>query len=153
MSELTDKQKRFVEEYLVDSNATQAAIRAGYSENSAMQQGYQLLEHTLVAAAVKERQVALADKLGITQEWIIGRFREISDRCMQAKPVLNKKGEQVLVEDKDGNKVPAYVFDSTGANKSTEMLGKHLGMFKERVEHSGSVSLASLVEQSGLKKE
>ena len=55
---LTDKQKRFVEEYLVDLNATQAAIRAGYSEKTAEQQAYQLLQKTSVSEAIAAAQAA-----------------------------------------------------------------------------------------------
>ena len=53
-NEITNKQRFFVQEYLVDSNATQAAIRAGYSEKTAMEQGYQLLQKTSVQNAIQE---------------------------------------------------------------------------------------------------
>lgn len=53
---LTDKQKRFVEEYLIDLNATQAAIRAGYSKNRASELGYQLLQKTTVQQAIEAAQ-------------------------------------------------------------------------------------------------
>jgi phage terminase small subunit len=51
---MTDKQKRFVEEYLIDLNATQAAIRAGYSPDTAEVQGYQLLQKTSVSSAMSK---------------------------------------------------------------------------------------------------
>ena len=54
---LTDKQKKFVEEYLIDLNATQACIRAGYSPKTAMEQGYQLLQKTSVQEAIAESMV------------------------------------------------------------------------------------------------
>ena len=56
MAGLIDKQQRFVDEYLIDLNATQAAIRAGYSEKTAEQQGYQLLQKTSVLKAIEEAQ-------------------------------------------------------------------------------------------------
>lgn len=58
--DLTDKQRRFIEEYTVDFNATQAAIRAGYSEKTAAQQGHQLLNKTSVSEAIEERLEQLA---------------------------------------------------------------------------------------------
>lgn len=68
---LTDKQQRFVEEYLVDLNATQAAIRAGYAPKSAEQQGYQLLQIPSVRAAVDELRTKLAEQAGVTvQKWL-----------------------------------------------------------------------------------
>ncbi|NGP40968.1 terminase small subunit [Acinetobacter sp. GC2] len=56
MTDLTDKQQRFVDEYLIDLNATQAAIRAGYSEKTADSIGLQLLRKTQVAEAIEEAQ-------------------------------------------------------------------------------------------------
>lgn len=68
---LTAKQQRFVEEYLVDLNATQAAIRAGYAPKAAEQQGYQLLQIPSVRTAVDERRAKLAEQAGVTvQKWL-----------------------------------------------------------------------------------
>lgn len=134
MPDLTAKQQKFADEYLIDLNARQAAIRAGYSENSATEIGCENLTKPNIAIYIAARQKVLAEKAEITQEWVVERFKQISDRCMQAAPVLNRKGEQVFVENADGEMVPAFVFDSSGANKSTEMLGKHLGMFNDKLD-------------------
>lgn len=78
MSNLTPQQARFVGEYLVDLNATQAALRSGYSPRTAKQQGSRLLSNDDVAAAIAEAQKALSEKTGITVErvlhelWAIG---------------------------------------------------------------------------------
>lgn len=77
MPGLTDKQARFVDEYLVDMNATQAAIRAGYSEKTAEQIGHQLLKKTSVAEAVAEKQRKLAEKTGVTVERIVAELAKI----------------------------------------------------------------------------
>ena len=68
---LTPKQARFVEEYLVDLNATQAAIRAGYSAKTAEVQGSRLLGNVKVAAAIREAQEARSERTGITQDEVI----------------------------------------------------------------------------------
>lgn len=68
---LTPKQRRFVEEYLVDLNATQAAIRAGYSKKTAEQLGYQLLHKTSVQVAITERREELAKADDITPEKVL----------------------------------------------------------------------------------
>jgi phage terminase small subunit len=69
---LTEKQARFVSEYLIDLNATQAAIRAGYSADTAEQIGYQLLQKTSVADAIAAGSKKLTDKLNITADRVLG---------------------------------------------------------------------------------
>jgi len=68
---LTAKQARFVDEYLIDLNATQAAIRAGYSKNSAAQQGWDLLRKPEIAAVIQERRKELIEKVRVTQEMVV----------------------------------------------------------------------------------
>ena len=68
---LTPKQQRFVEEYLVDLNATQAAIRAGYSEKTAHSSGPRLLDNVGVASEIERRQSRVANKLEITAERVL----------------------------------------------------------------------------------
>jgi len=120
---LSDKQRKFCEEYLIDLNGTQAAIRAGYSEKTARSIGSELLTKPDIQDYIKSRQESLQQKTGITQEWVLNRFKEISDRCMQAEPVMIKI-DGVLKESGE------YQFDSSGANKATEMLGRHIGFFE-----------------------
>ena len=142
MAKLTPKQQRFVEEYLVDLNATQAAVRAGYSEKGASVTGSQLLANPKVSQAIEEAQKKRSEKVNITAEYVLGRLLEVAERCMQKRPVLNMKGEQVV--DEDGNN--KWTFDSKGANRALELLGKHVGCFVDKVELSGSVNLGALEE-------
>lgn len=74
---LTPKQERFVAEYLVDLNATQAAIRAGYSERTADKQGSQLLGKTSIAAAIQEAQAKRSDRTEITQDRVLQELARI----------------------------------------------------------------------------
>jgi phage terminase small subunit len=129
---LTAKQQLFVTEYLRDLNATQAAIRAGYSRNRPSEIGYQLLQKTKVQTALTEALQQRAEAVELNTEWVLERFKLISDRCIQAEPVT----------DRDGNPLGEYRFDAAGANKAAEMIGKHLGMFTHKmpVEHSTEVS-------------
>jgi phage terminase small subunit len=110
---LSPKQERFVAEYLIDCNATDAAKRAGYSERSAKQIGHELLLRPAIKAAVDAAQARRAEKAGITQEWVLDNLRSVATRCM----------------------VGGNDFNPTGANRALELLGKHLGMFIER--HGG----------------
>lgn len=76
MRELNDKQAAFVREYLVDFNATQAAIRAGYSSKTAGQIGHELLKKPEVQAALSEGQKRLAEATETEAEWIRRRLKE-----------------------------------------------------------------------------
>ena len=79
MAGLTNKQQRFVEEYTTDSNAKQAAIRAGYSEKSAEVQGYQLLHKTTVAAAIREQRRLVSEQVNITTQDVLQIFAREAD--------------------------------------------------------------------------
>ena len=136
---LNEKQKRFVEEYLIDLNATQAAIRAGYSKNRASELGYQLLQKTTVQNAIQEAQSNRSERVRITQEEVILRLLENADIASGKKattitiPSKNENGEVI------GNDVAHFVYEPSAVNKALELLGKHLGMFTQKMEVSGSV--------------
>ena len=111
-AKLTDKQRTFVAEYLVDLNATQAAIRAGYSAKTANEQGARLLTNVSVAAAIAEAQAERAKK---TQRTALDVLKDIQAVSKEAW--------------RDG--------DLKTALKGFELEGKHLGMFTEKHEHTG----------------
>ncbi len=125
---LTDKQKLFCDEYLIDLNAKQAAIRSGYSEATAENQASRLLSNVKLKEYIKERQEKVGNKLQLDSEWVLQRLKDISDRCVQAEPVMIRDEEGKYVESGE------YKFDSAGANKSTELIGKHLGMFGDKLD-------------------
>lgn len=139
---LTPKQQAFVAEYLVDLNATQAAVRAGYSEKTANEQGARLLANVSVADAIALAQAERARRTEISQDYVLGNLVEVTERCLQRRPVCGALGVQVA--DEDGNSV--WTFNAQGANKALELIGKHLGMFKERMEHSGKDGAPIAVE-------
>ena len=127
---LTAKQRRFVDEYLVDLNATQAAIRAGYSDRNADKIASQLLGKSRVAAAIASAKSERSARVSVSADYVVNNLVEIVVRCMQRAPVMTMKGEQVV--DDEGRNV--WRFDAKGANKSLELLGKHLGMFTDKIE-------------------
>ena len=129
MAKLTDKQTAFVREYLVDLNATQAAIRAGYSERTASRIGPQLLGKTCVREAIEKAQAKRARRVEVTQDYVLSNLVEVVERTMQRAPVTNRKGEQVT--DEEGRAV--WTFDAKGANRALELLGKHLGIFTDKI--------------------
>lgn len=109
---MTNKQILFVNEYLVDLNATQAAIRAGYSARTAHVAGYNLLRKPGVAEAVRKGLQERAEKLHLSGEDVLSSIVDIRGKAVTG-----------------GN--------LTQALKANELLGKHLKLFTDRVEHTG----------------
>ncbi|EFM88762.1 Terminase small subunit [Actinobacillus pleuropneumoniae] len=131
---LTDKQQRFVEEYLIDLNATQAAIRAGYSADTAAVIGCENLTKPNIQFAISEAQKQRCQRTQITQDEVLNRLLENIEIAMGKRktiitiPSKNADGEMV------GSEIEHFVYEPSAANKSLELLGKHLGMFKDRVD-------------------
>ena len=150
MANLTPKQQRFVEEYLIDLNATQAAIRAGYSEKTANEQGSRLLANVSISEAIAEAQNKRTERTEITQDYVLTNIQKVIERCMQVQQVDN-----CLTQTEDGELAQAFMFKEQGALKGLELLGKHLGMFKDKLEHSGdpnnpiNMSLKVVFEDDG----
>lgn len=109
---LTAKQKMFVQEYLVDLNATQAAIRAGYSQKRAGEIGYQLLQKTTIQAAIDSAMKKRGKRVEINQDYVIEKLLEITEKKASDMPESDLKY---------GNKI-----------KAIELLGKHFGAWDRR---------------------
>lgn len=109
MSGLTKKQERFVEEYLVDLNATQAAVRAGYSAKTAEQMGYQLLQKTSVQKKLEESIERRSKRTEITQDRVLDEIGKVAFR--------------------DAADYADSELKYTSKLKALELLGKHLGLF------------------------
>ena len=139
---LTPKQQCFIEEYLIDLNATQAAIRAGYSKNSARQIGDENLSKPVIAAAVAEAKRERTKRTRVDADWVLRQAVELHRRCMQEiKPARNPKtGKQVY--DDEGNAL--FTFNAAAANRALEIIGKHVEVaaFRERLEISSGSGLS-----------
>ncbi len=144
--ELTSKQTFFVKEYLLDLNATQAAIRAGYSPKTATKIASKLLTKADIQDAIQDAMTDRGSKTDITAEYVLETIKDTVERCRQVKPVTDKAGKAVLVEDLDGAIVPAYSFDPGNVLRGCELLGKHLVLFvdKAEVKHSGEIGTPEL---------
>lgn len=127
MSELNAKQKRFVDEYLIDMNATQAAIRAGYSEKNAASIAVQLLNKTHVAEAVNRAISEREERTKITKDLVVQNLWEAYKVCSTLVAKLNFEGKQDV--DKDGK--PAWrMVDASNAMSALDKLMKHVGGYE-----------------------
>lgn len=133
---LKPMQQRFVDEYLIDLNATQAAIRAGYSEKTAYSQGQRLLKNVEIDKVVKLRVGDRVERTEVDQDYVIKTIVETIERCSQAKPVYDKSGELVMMETPSGELAPVYKYDAASVLKGAELLGRHLVMFTDKVDHT-----------------
>lgn len=130
---LTPKQKRFVAEYLVDLNATAAAKRAGYSEKTACEQAARLLANVKVQTAVQEAMQARQQRTEITQDYVIGKLKEIAD--------------------KDASDAQDSDLRYSSKIKALELLGKHVGAFEKKPDQKTAAletamrALADIIEK------
>lgn len=130
--QLNEKQKKFCNEYLIDLNATQAAIRAGYSKKTAYSMASENLRKPEIQKYIQELQEGIKKRNRISQDEIIQDLIEIKNRCMQNVPVMyfdkvKKEWKQVGADDGE----PLYKFDSNGANKALDQLCKILGAYEK----------------------
>ncbi len=154
---LNPKQTRFVAEYLIDLNATQAAIRAGYASANADVTGPRLLGHVGIAAAVAEGQAKLAGKVGVTAERIVTELAKLGFSNMQDYVGVTSDGSPFVdlsavdrdkwaavgeitvdhINKREGDETKAVErvkFKLADKRAALVDLGKHLGMFVERRE-------------------
>lgn len=173
---LTAKQQRFCDEYLIDLNATQAAIRAGYSEKTATEQGARLLTNVKVQKYIQKRKADRVERTEITQDMVLMELASIAfsnaadyaaivekDATIQTEngvliplcdengePVKYRTVEPVLTADLTETQKRALAVIKKGRDgfevkpydkiRALELLGKHLGMFTEKVEVTGEVN-------------
>ena len=116
---MTPKQAKFVREYLLDLNATQAAIRAGYAKPSARSQGQRLLTNADIAAAIAEAQEKAANEAEVTLEWLIGELRRVYRMALDG------------AESRDGQQGGGLRYLSA-ANRSIELLARITGNMVEK---------------------
>ena len=179
---LTSKQKMFVKEYLVDLNATQAALRAGYSEKTAYRTGADNLKKPQIQEAIQQAMQKREQRTEITADKVLEEYaklgfsdvsdylevvteRVLVDRTAEGEPISEIK-QFVFMKDtkdippeklaaisevkqhKDGS-ISFKLHDKRGALDS---IARHLGMFTERIEHTGKDGgpIQTAVDLSGL---
>lgn len=150
MAKLTDKQEMFCREYLKDLNATQAAIRAGYSAKTANAAAGRLLSNVSIQARISELKQERIEEVKIDANWVLLNAKRVFDKCMQDEPVLDRNGDPIMVRTEQGELAAAYRFDSTGANKALDTIGKHVEVqaFSTKIDHTSSDGTMSPTAES-----
>jgi len=135
INRMTPKQERFAHEYVVDLNASQAAIRAGYSKKTAYSQGQRLLKNVEVQKIIRMAQNKATDKAGVDATYVLMQAKELFERCMQEVEPVMVNGMPLL--DWKGRAV--YKFDSAGAARALKIMGDHnqVGAFKGTNDDDG----------------
>lgn len=166
-NKLTPKQRRFIDEYLIDLNATQAAIRAGYSEKTAYSIGLQNLKKLEIQAEIQKRRNRLQSKLEITQERVLQELAAIAfangaDYAKVVNSGLLPTVEMIPTEELSPEKLPAIAgikANQYGVEvklhdkvKALELLGKYLGTFdggpaQEQTENNLFEAIDSIGEE------
>jgi phage terminase small subunit len=152
---LTNKQERFCQEYMIDLNATQAAIRAGYSKKTAAEMGHENLTKPHIAAKVHAMLEEARKRAAKTADDIRERLEHIGFTDLTDIIEFNEHGMTVLKNSKDIKPEHAAALESVQFTqtdsainfkvkkinplKALELLGKEQGMFVDKVEHGGSV--------------
>lgn len=150
--ELTPKQKRFVEEYLIDLNATQASIRAGYSKKYADRQAHELLEKTRVVAAIRAKIEERSKRIEITQDMVLkelfstltGTMGDVAEWTANAvtlipKNELSEKGIKIIKKVKSYTRTGEFGIDTQveveiqDKLKAIELCMRHLGMLNDKL--------------------
>lgn len=134
------RHEQFAQSIAEGKTKTQAYEAAGYSPHAG--NATRLSQNEKVKARADELRKAVVDSVIArstrSKEFVLETLVDTLQRCSQASPVLDRKGDIVMVETPDGELVPAYVFDAKNVLRAAELIGKELGMFKDRVEHTGA---------------
>lgn len=135
-SGLTPHQRAFVREYVVDHNGAAAARRAKYSDHTAPQIAYQLLQRPAVQAAIRKLEEGTDRMVGSRRHSVLNRLDQLANRAMQAEAVRDAKG----------NEIGQYKYDGATAARALELLGKHEGLFNDKLELRVQGEIESLLE-------
>lgn len=155
MAKLTAKQKKFVEEYLIDLNATQAAIRAGYSPNTAQEQSSRLLSNVMVKNEIDKAMAERSRRTGINQDRVLRELAKIA--FVNPNDVINFRDATVKMTSEENlaaiasikvKEMPGEYGNATEREvklydklRALDLLGRHLGMFKDKIEINGDMGV------------
>ena len=147
MAKLTEKQQRFVDEYMIDLNATKAAIRAGYSAKTACEQGARLLATVKVQGTIAEHMAERSKRTGVNQDRIVRELAKIA--FVNLTDIVDEEGRiRSNATDEDLSCLESIKYKESSSDtgdsverevkiasklKALELLGKHVGMWNDKL--------------------
>lgn len=162
---MNEKQKRFIAEYLIDLNATQAAIRAGYSEKTAASQGERLLKNAEIGAIVADKTQKRLEQADLTAARVLEEMRRLAfsdvrnlfDDAGNIKPLKELSAEdaaciaglEVIIKNAkagDGQTDTVHKIKIWDKTKTLQMLGQHFALLVERVQLEGDEKLIAALQ-------
>ena len=163
MARMTDRQKRFVEEYLIDLNATQAAIRAGYSPQTARDIGCENLTKPNIQNAIGKAIAERSKRTGINQDRVIQELAKLA--FVKMTDVVDSNGRiKSNASDDDLSCIEGIKYKSSSSEsgssierevkiasklKALELLGRHLGMFTDKINLTGETKVTIVDDLDG----
>lgn len=164
---LNQKQKTFCEEYLIDLNATQSAIRAGYSEKTAKSIGQRLLTYVDIQAYIQQLMDKRSERTEITADRVLNELAHIafddiknylSFKNGTVVNILGQEEDRVVVKIKDSEEIDTRNVSEISIGKDGQFkfklyckdnalvqLGKHLTLFTDKIEHSGKIEMPQVI--------
>lgn len=139
---MTAKQKRFCDEYLIDLNATQAAIRSGYSAKTARKIGQENLTKPDIKAYIAERMAEKESSLIATQDEVLKYLTQVLRGESKSEIVVVESVGDFMSEARTMKKAP----DEKERLKAAELLGKRYGLYTEKVEQQMDLDLNITVD-------
>jgi phage terminase small subunit len=160
---LSPQQELFVRQYVLDLNATKAALRAGYAKKSARTQGSYLLTKPEIQAAVKVRQERRFEKVDIKTDDVLRLMRKFAFTDLSG--VIEVRGNKTYITDtshltEDQMACISEIKETAegiqvkliSREKMIELLGRHMGMFMDKLEHSGTLKVAHTMTDAELEQ-
>ena len=120
---LSDKHMKFVDEYMIDMNGSAAYLRAGYNctEDAARVSASKLLTNPNIVAEIATRQKKMQEETGMTVKWVLDKYKELIQKTFETDPSV--------------------------AKGALDSVGKHFGMFTDKIKVEGSITVEKLLEQ------
>lgn len=146
---MNERQRRFADEYIINANATDAAIKAGYSEKTARSQGQRLLTKVDISEYIKKRMDEIQDEKILTQKQILVMLSEIASGQAKETTVVTTKVAELMTDPVNGksvkvyNEIPQlveYPTKNSDRNKALELLGKRHQMWTDKVDINAIVT-------------
>lgn len=145
MAKMTERQRRFCDEYLIDLNATQAAIRAGYTAKYANTNASKLLQNTTIKDLLQKRMAEKESSLIADQDEVLKYLTSVMRGESKASVVVVESTGDFMTSAREMLKAP----DEKERLKAAELLGKRYGLYTDKMDVSGEVGVVIVDDIEG----